>query len=137
MTEAMEKRIDSYYEDSIELADRKFLRFKRIVEYRCTNRRAVKIAIEDLETETTVDLATYFDAKWTFSSPMSESIFWRTVKENMAEFKEVFNRLRESVPSSKEFHMYQIRMGKFASRTSSSLDKLTTLFKSELNEPNV
>jgi len=132
MTNQMEKLIDSYYEDSIEVLDRKLLCFKRLLDYRCTDRRAVNISIEDPETGTTIDLATYFDARWIFSSPMGERIFWQNVKYNSLEFKEVFNRMRESIPV-KELQVYQINFRRMSNRTSSKLDKLTTIFKSELN----
>lgn len=130
MTDNMEKLIDSYYEDSIELSDHKLLCFKRITDYKCTDRKAVKISVEDLETETTIDLATYFDAKWIFSSPMSESIFWQYAKEHRLQFKEVFSRMREKVPG-KEFHMYKIRFNQLFGKSSTVHDTLTAIFKEE------
>ena len=137
MTERMEKIIDSYHEGSIELADQKLLCFKRISDYKRTDRRAVKISVEDLETETTIELATYFDAKWPFSSPMSESIFWKYAKEHHVKFKEVFDRLRETVPSSKEIHAARLRFSKLSDNTSSQVDKLSTIFKGDSNGQNV
>jgi hypothetical protein len=128
MTDEMEKLIDSYYEDSIELSDDKLLCFQRISNYRCTDRRAVKVSIEDLETRTKIDLATYFDAKWIFCSPMHESMFWQQVKSNSPEFKEVFDRMRVNVPI-KELHVYQIKFGQMSDRVSNRMDKLTTIFK--------
>jgi hypothetical protein len=136
MTEEMEKLIDLYYEDSIELPENRLLCFKRISDHRRTERQAVKVSIEDLETETTTELGLYFDAKWTFSSPMNERIFWQQVKANIQMFREVFDRMRMKVPG-REIHAYKIRFGQLSGRTSSKLDKLTTIFKSELDESNV
>ncbi|NBU48420.1 MAG: hypothetical protein EBS34_13475 [Flavobacteriales bacterium] len=136
MTDEMEKIIDSYYEDSIELPENRLLCFKRISNYKCTDRRAVKVSIEDLETETKIDLGLYFDAKWKFSSPMNERTFWLHVKDSIDRFKEIFDRMREAVPI-KEVHVYKIRFRQISDRVSSKMDKLTTIFKSELNESNV
>jgi hypothetical protein len=136
MTEEMEKMIDLYYEDSIELPENRLLCFKRISNHKCTDRQSVRVSIEDLETETTTELGLYFDAKWTFSSPMNERIFWQHVKSNILTFREVFDRMRMKVPG-REFHAYKIRFSQLSGRTSSKLDKLTTIFKSELDESNV
>jgi hypothetical protein len=136
MTEEMEKLIDLYYEDSIELPENRLLCFKRISNHKCTDRQAVRVSIEDLETETITDLGLYFDAKWTFSSPMNERTFWHHVKSNIPAFREVFDRMRMRVPG-REIHAYKIRFGQLSGRTSSKLDKLTTIFKSELDESNV
>ena len=136
MTEEMEKLIDLYYEDSIDLPENRILCFKRISDYRRTERQAVKVSVEDLETETSIELGTYFDAVWKFSSPMNERIFWQHVKSHTSEFREIFDRLRMKVPG-REFHAYKIQFSKFSSRSASNLDKLTTIFKSELDGPNV
>jgi len=136
MTEEMEKLIDLYYEDSIELPENRLLCFKRISNHKCTDRQAVRVSIEDLETETIIDLGLYFDAKWTFSSPMNERTFWHHVKSNIPAFREVFDRMRMRVPG-REIHAYKIRFGQLSGRTSSKIDKLTTIFKSELDESNV
>ena len=136
MTEEMEKLIDLYQEDSIDLPENRVLCFKRIVDYRRTERQAVKVSVEDLETETSIELGTYFDAVWKFSSPMNERTFWQHVKSHTLEFREIFDRLRMKVPG-REFHAYKIRFSQFSSRSSSKLDKLTTIFKSELDGPNV
>lgn len=132
MTEEMEKMIDLYYEDSIELPENRLLNFKRISNHKCTDRQAVKVSIEDLETETTIDLGLYFDAKWTFSSPMNERMFWKNAKENTEEFKEIFDRMRLPIPG-KEFLAYRIRFRQLSDRASSKLDKLTTIFKDTEN----
>jgi hypothetical protein len=136
MTEEMEKIIDSYYEDSIELTENRQLCFKRLLNYRRTERQAVKVSIDDLDNGTSIELGIYFDAVWKFSSPMNERTFWQQVKSNMLEFKEVFDRMRMKLPG-REFHAYKIKFGQLSGRTSSKLDKLTTLFKSELDEHNV
>jgi hypothetical protein len=132
----MEKIIDSYYEDSIELTENRQLCFKRLLNYRRTERQAVKVSIDDLDNGTSIELGIYFDAVWKFSSPMNERTFWQQVKSNMLEFKEVFDRMRMKLPG-REFHAYKIKFGQLSGRTSSKLDKLTTLFKSELDEHNV
>lgn len=136
MTEEMEKLIDLYYEDSIELPENRLLCFKRISNHKCTDRQAVRVSIEDLETETKTELGLYFDAKWTFSSPMNERIFWHHVKSNIPPFREVFDRMRTKVPG-REFHAYKIKFSQLSDRTSSRIDKLTTIFKSELDGTNV
>jgi hypothetical protein len=136
MTEEMEKLIDLYYEDSIELTENRQLCFKRISEYRRTERQAVKVSIDDLDNGTSIELGIYFDAVWKFSSPMNERTFWQQVKSYTPEFREIFDRLRMKVPG-REFHAYKIRFGQFSGRSSSHVDKLTTIFKSELDGPNV
>ena len=128
MTDEMEKLIEAYYEDFIELPDQKFLCFNRVVDYRRTERRAVKVFIEDLENEVTSDLGTYFDAKWSFTSPMSERLFWQSIKANSEKAKEIFYHMREPVPS-KEIHVYKIKFKNMSSRATSKLDKLTMIFK--------
>lgn len=129
MTDEMEKLIDIYYEDSIELPDGKLLNFKRITNHNCTYRRAVRVALDDLETDTTIELGTYFDARWEFTSPMNERIFWQHVKQNDTEFIEIFNRMRMKVPA-KEFHAYKIRFQQISENASLGLEKLTQIFKS-------
>lgn len=129
MTEEMEKIIDLHYEDSIELPENKLLYFKRIVNYKCTYRQAVKISIEDLENGMTIELGTYFDATWKFSSPMNERIFWQNVKSNMLKFKEVFDRLRLPIPTSKEVHAYHIISKKVSMNTSNHFNKFLNIFK--------
>lgn len=130
MTDEMERLIDSYYEDSIELSDHKILLFKRIQNYKCTDRLAVKVSIEDLETETTIELGIYFDAKWIFNLPMSERIFWYNAKIYWNKVKEVFNRMREPIPV-KEVHVYKIRFRQASDRATSRLERLTSIFKDE------
>lgn len=100
MIEAVEQLVDKCYEDSIELSDNKWLTFTRKSEYRGTNRAAVIIAIEDLEMGTQTELARYFDAKWHFTIPQMESVFWQSVKEYYSKFKEIFDRVRKPVPSA-------------------------------------
>jgi hypothetical protein len=129
MTDEMEKLIDIYYEDSIELPDGRLLNFKRIPNHNCTYRRAVRVSLEDLETETTIELGTYFDARWEFTSPMNERIFWQYVKSHTEEFRDIFDRLRIKIPG-KEFHAYKIKFQRFSDTASSGLDRLTQIFKS-------
>ena len=136
MTDEMEKLIDLYYEDSIELPENRLLCFKRVSNYKCTERQAVKVSIEDLETETSIELGIYFDAVWKFSSPMNERTFWQHVKSNIENFREVFDRMRMKVPG-REVHAYKIKFRQLTGRTSSKMDKLTKIFKSELDEQNV
>jgi hypothetical protein len=99
MIDAVENQIEKCYHDSIELEDNRWLVFNRISEYRGSNRGAVAVSIEDLESGTKIDLAKYFDSKWTFLVPGMESIFWTTAKEYSETFKEIFDRLRKPVPS--------------------------------------
>ena len=136
MTDEMEKLIDLYYEDSIELPENRLLNFKRVLNYKFTDRQAVKISIEDPETGSNIELGTYFDAAWKFSSPMNERIFWQHSKLNVLAFKEVFDRMRMRIPG-KEFHAYRLKFRQLSDHATSGLDKLTTLFKSKLDEPNV
>lgn len=130
MTDEMEKLIEPYYEDSIELSDRKLLSLKRVTNYKCTDRRAVKVLLEDLENETTVELVTYFDAKWIFSSPMNERVFWQHVKQNQEQFIEVFNRMRVPVPSQ-SLHAYKLSFAKSTHLASSKISKLTAIFRGD------
>jgi hypothetical protein len=137
MTEEMEKLIGVYYEDSIELPENRLLCFKRVLNYKFTDRHAVKVSIDDLETGSSIELGMYFDATWTFSSPMNERTFWQHVKSNIHSFREVFDRMRIKVPRIKEFHSYRIKFTQTACSVSSNLDKLTAIFKSKPNGPNV
>jgi hypothetical protein len=99
MIEAIENLVERCYQDSIELPDNRWLVFNRISEYRGSNRGAVTISIEDLELGTKIELAKYFDSKWTFPVPKMESIFWKNAKEYSSKFKEIFDRLRKPVPN--------------------------------------
>jgi hypothetical protein len=99
MLDKMKKSMDVYYEDSIELDDNKWLRFKRQTNYKGTSKRAVEISLEDLETGTKLTIGNWFDGKWYFNLPTEhQSIFWKTVKEYNGLVKEIFKRTRESVP---------------------------------------
>lgn len=128
MTDEMEKLINLYYEDSIELMDGRSLRFKRIPNHNCTYRRAVKVSLDDLETDTITDLGTYFDARWDFTSPMNERTFWLLAKSSQHQFKEIFDRMRMRIPG-REFHAYQVRAKQISDYASSSIDRLTKIFK--------
>ncbi len=128
MNKETEELIESYYEDSIELADRKLLIFKRISNYRSTGKNAVRVLLEDLETGTSIDLALYFDAVWKFTSPMGERIFWQTAKIKNESFKELFNRFRLPV-QAREIHAYRIMIKKFSNTTSNQFNKLLNIFK--------
>jgi hypothetical protein len=99
MIEELENLVEKCYYDSIELPDNRWLVFNRIAEYRGSNRGAVTVSIEDLELGTKIELAKYFDSKWTVLAPGMESIFWSTAKEYSEKFKEIFNRLRKPVPN--------------------------------------
>lgn len=125
MTEKMEKFIDSYYEDSIDLPDHKLLTFKREVDYRRTERRAIHISLEDIETGTTIDLGTYFDARWKFTSPMNERVFWKYVKSNWDQFKILFDKMRGPVPTT-----YSLHFKKITERDSSTHEELSTIYNS-------
>jgi hypothetical protein len=100
MIEAVEQLVDKYYEDSIELPDNKWLIFTRKSEYRGSNRSAVLVTLEDLEMGTQIELAKYFDAKWYFTIPQMESIFWQNIKSYYPKFKEIFSRLRKPIPNA-------------------------------------
>jgi hypothetical protein len=137
MTDEMEKLIESYYEDSIELPENRLLCFERVLNYKFTERHAVKVSIDDLETGSSIELGIYFDAVWNFSSPMNERTFWQHVKPNIPSFREVFDRMRIKVPRIKEFHSYRIKFRQATDQVSSNLDKLTTIFKSKQDGPIV
>ncbi len=128
MTDQMEKLIEIYYEDSISLNDGKFLQFKRVPDYKCTERTAVNVSLEDRETQTIIDLGTHFDAKWIFSSPMNENLFWQAIKQNPTESKEIIKRLRQSLPG-KELFAYQLQLKSISWRAAERMDKLVTIFK--------
>jgi len=128
MTDEMEKLIDLYYEDSIELMDGRLLTFKRIPNHNCTYRRAVRVSLDDLETGTITDLGIYFDARWEFTSPMNERTFWLLAKSSQPQFMEIFDRMRMRIPG-REFHAYRMRAKQISEYASSSIDRLTQIFK--------
>jgi hypothetical protein len=136
MESEIDQVIDSYYEDSVEMKDNKFLIFKRVCDYRNTNRRAAIAYLEDRTLGTTVELGTYFDASWRFVTPITENLFWSTVKEYQEETKDVFKRIRSHIPGSKEIMAYQIQFSKLRVATGETLTKLRSIFKGEVQDNN-
>lgn len=136
MENEMELMIDSYYEDSVELKDNKFLIFKRVNDYRQTDRKAAMAYLEDRTLGTMIELGTYFDASWRFLTPMTERLFWSTVKSHREETKDVFNRIRSKVPESKDILMYRLHFSKFKSNTLETIDRLKRIFHGEVQDDN-
>jgi hypothetical protein len=130
MTDQMERLIASYYEDSIELADGKLLIFRRIPNYRFTERTAVAVLLEDTETQTTIELGIHFDAKWTFSSPANERSFWQVIKQNSSDSRKIIKQMRLPIPG-REVFAYQLQIKSMSGRVVSRIDKLTTIFKED------
>ena len=136
MTDEMEKMIEIYYEDSIELPENHLLTVKRISNHRYTDRQAIRVSLEDLENEKVVDLGLYFDARWSFSSPMNEKVFWQQVKENSQVFTEIFNRLRSSVPG-REALAYRVKAKSISTSISQNIQKLTKIFRDGTNNDSL
>lgn len=128
MKTELEELIDSYYEDSIELYDGKLLCFKRLFDYRCTNRNAIEVSIEDIANQTTINISTYFDGRWVFSTPSHENMFWKYIKPNYNSVKSIIDRMKSSIPS-KDLLSYRIQVNKAADSISKPLAKLIELFK--------
>jgi hypothetical protein len=125
MNETVEKLIDSYYEDSLELPDNKLLTIKRELNHRSSGRQAIHILLDDLDTGTKIDLGTYFDARWKFSLPMNERIFWKYVKSNWNNFKSLFNKMRGSIPTS-----YQLQFKKLNVSDQIAYNELSIIYNS-------
>jgi len=136
MEEEVEHLIDSYYEDSVEMKDEKFLIFKRISDYRRTERDAAVIYLEDRTLGTSVELGLYFDAEWKFITPMTEKLFWSSIKQYPDKVKEIFDRIRERAPQSKNRMVHQIYFSKLKSRIEGNIEKLSKVFNSEIQDDN-
>lgn len=136
MENEMNQIIDSYYEDSVELKDNKFLIFKRICDYRNTNRKAAIAYLEDRTLGTTIELGTYFDASWRFLTPITENLFWSTVKGYSEETKEVFKRIRSHVPASRDIMAYKYQFSKLKIGADETLTKLKSIFNSGVQDNN-
>ncbi|CAB4159495.1 hypothetical protein UFOVP699_231 [uncultured Caudovirales phage] len=120
MTQKTEELIDSYYSDSIELEDLKFLNFKRASNYRGTDRTAIIIYHEDRVLGITIELGVYLSPIWKFTSPMNERLFWKNAKANRGRVQEILNRFRSKVPSNLSFafqEMYERFTGHDATAT--------------------
>jgi hypothetical protein len=128
MTAQLEALVDSYYEDSIELYDGRFLCFKRLFDYRCTNRHAIEVSIEDIENQTITSISTYFDGRWVFSTPLHESMFWTYIKPNFDRVKAITTRMKEA-GQSKDMFAYRIQLNKAAQSIASPISKLFEIFK--------
>lgn len=136
MENEMEVMLDSYYEDSVELKDNKFLIFKRVNDYRQTDRKAAMVYLEDRTLGTMIELGTYFDASWRFLTPITEKLFWSTVKSYQDETKEVFNRIRCRIPESRDLFMYRLHFSKFRTNTAETIDRLKKIFHGEVQNDN-
>jgi hypothetical protein len=127
----MEKLIEPYYNDSFEVSDNKVINFERIVNYKGSDRKAVRISIDDIITGTSTELGIYFDAKWYFVSPINENIFWGYVKTYPSQIGEIFSRMRKTIPSSQDLHAYHIKFKNASSRVSQKLQKLSFILSSK------
>lgn len=132
MENAIDQLIDSHYEDSIELKDNKFLIFKRITDYRQTDRSAATVYLEDRTLGTMIELGTYFDASWKFLSPITSNLFWVTVKSYQKETKEIFDRVRSRIPGSRDIFAYKFNFLKLKDRATDTLERLKKFFDSEV-----
>jgi hypothetical protein len=128
MTSNLEELLDSYYEGTVELLDGRYLCFKRLFDYRCTNRPAIEVFIEDLTNRATISLSTYFDGKWIFSTPLNENAFWEHIRPHRTEVREILTRLSSAEPS-REVLAYKLKFKFLTDSTSDSLFKLLHLFK--------
>ena len=128
MTTQLEKLLDSYYEDSIELADGKIMLFKKLFNYRVTDRSAIEISLEDLDNHIIIEIATYFDGKWIFSTPTHENMFWSIIKPNYSSIKTIFSRMYEST-ESRDIFAYRLRFKHAKHSAESQLAKLFQIFK--------
>lgn len=128
MTAQLEELVDSYYEDSIELCDGRILCFKRLFDYRCTNRNAIEVSVEDLENQTTINISTYFDGRWVFSTPTHENMFWSYIKPNYSKVKEIIDRMKAACPS-KDMLAYRMQINKATHSITGPLAKLLEIFK--------
>jgi hypothetical protein len=136
MEDELDQMIDSYYEDSVELKDNKFLIFKRVNDYRQTDRKAAMVYLEDRTLGTVIELGTYFDASWRFLTPITEKLFWSTVKAYQKESKEIFNKIRSNVPPSRNLLVYQIQFSRLKKGSSETLNKLRSIFRGEIQDDN-
>jgi len=136
MENEMEQMLDSYYEDSVELRDNKFLIFKRVNDYRQSDRMAAMVYLEDRTLGTMIELGTYFDASWRFLTPMTEKLFWSNVKSYQDETKDVFNRIRCRIPDSRDLFMYRLHFSKFRTSTAETIDRLKKIFHGEVQDNN-
>ena len=136
MENTAEEVLDSYYEDAVELKDNKLLIFKRVVDYRRTDRTAAIVYLEDQTLGTTIELGTYIDAEWKFITPITENLFWSTVKSYQKESQEVFTRIRSRVPSSKDLHMYKVNFQRLSEKANETITRLKSIFYGEVQDNN-
>ena len=128
MTAQLEELVDSYYEDSIELCDGRILCFKRQFDYRCTNRNAIEVSLEDIENQTVINISTYFDGRWIFSTPIHENMFWAQIKPNYSKVKEIIDRMKCACPS-KDMLAYRMQVNRAAHSITGPIAKLFEIFK--------
>ncbi len=106
MTDQQEEKVDSFYEDYMQVLNPKdnyWLKFKKVCRDRNNYGYAVEISLEDRNNATSVVMATYYHAKWTFSAPMFESQFWQIVKAKPTKFRKIFDKMRTSFPKKESF----------------------------------
>ena len=101
MTEEQERKIETFYEDSFVLSStyNTSVRLKKVCVEKSTKKNdkyKVEVYLDDNNNQTTQLLGFYYDAKWKFTIPMYESIFWKMVKDkkNTKRFRTIFDRLR-------------------------------------------
>jgi hypothetical protein len=128
MAPQLEKLLNSYYEDSIELADGQIMLFKKVFNYRGTDRPAIEIALEDLDNHIVIEISTYFDGKWIFSTPTHENMFWSIVKPNYGKIRSIITKMQEA-PESRDMFAYQLRFKQARTSAENQLVKLLQIFK--------
>ena len=128
MAPQLEKLLNSYYEDSIELADGRILLFKKIFNYRGTDRPAIEILLEDLDNRVVIEISTYFDGKWHFSTPTHENMFWSLVKPNYSSIRTIIDRMQEAL-ESRDILAYQLRFKQARNSAEAQLGKLLQIFR--------
>lgn len=129
MTQKTEDLLESYYSDSIELADLKFLNFMRDPNYRGTDRSAIIVYHEDRVLGITIELGVYLSPTWKFTSPMNERLFWKNVKENKAKVSDILSKFRSTVPSNISLILHDI-YAKFMGHDS-GVNKLRDLYNND------
>jgi hypothetical protein len=84
MTDNLEEKIDKFKEDIIpifEFIPNNFLRIRRNkIGGLGSNKYQTLIFIDNDDTNTSIKLGYYYDAKWHFENPYEASLFWQLIK---------------------------------------------------------
>lgn len=100
-SERIEEKINSNYTNYMKLPkqyDNQWLKLNRVTKDSWgKNVTFVDVILYDKVTENERKLATYNFGKWSFKSPMDESLFWKHVKNNPIRFRAIFNRVRKPI----------------------------------------